>query len=81
VNPALKRIAAEITDWQAHRVGGFLSTAAKKHSLKIESTKNEAGECIYSAKKQAFRIEATESRRPARAGDFLAVLPFSPRLR
>jgi hypothetical protein len=35
------------TDWQAHSVRGFLSTAGKKQSLKIESTKNEAGERIY----------------------------------
>jgi hypothetical protein len=35
------------TDWQAHSVRGFLSTAAKKHKLKIESAKNEAGERVY----------------------------------
>jgi hypothetical protein len=35
------------TDWQAHSVRGFLSTAAKKHKLKIESAKNEAGERTY----------------------------------
>ena len=35
------------TDWQAHSVRGFLSTAAKKHVLKIESTKNEAGDRLY----------------------------------
>jgi hypothetical protein len=37
----------KITDWQAHSVRGFLSTAAKKHKLKIESAKNEAGERVY----------------------------------
>ncbi len=35
------------TDWQAHRVRGFLSTAAKKHGLKIQSTKSEAGDRVY----------------------------------
>jgi hypothetical protein len=35
------------TDWQAHSVRGFLSTAAKKQKLKIESAKNEAGERLY----------------------------------
>ena len=35
------------TDWQAHSVRGFLSTAAKKHSLNIESSKNDAGERLY----------------------------------
>jgi len=30
-----------------HNVRGFLSTAAKKHKLKIESAKNEAGERVY----------------------------------
>jgi hypothetical protein len=39
------------TDWQAHSVRGFLSTAAKKHGLKIESTKTEAGDRIYQVKK------------------------------
>jgi len=37
----------KVADWQAHSVRGFLSTAGKKHGLKIESTKNEAGERIY----------------------------------
>jgi hypothetical protein len=31
------------TDWQKHSIRGFLLTAAKKHGLKIESTKTEAG--------------------------------------
>ena len=35
------------TGWQAHSVRGFLSTAAKKHGLKIASSKNEAGERSY----------------------------------
>ena len=39
------------TDWQAHSVRGFLSTAAKKHNLKIESAKNEDGERVYSIRK------------------------------
>jgi len=30
---------------------GFLSTAAKKHGLKIESTKTEAGDRVYQIKK------------------------------
>jgi hypothetical protein len=39
------------TDWQAHSVRGFLSTAAKKHSNKIESTKTEAGDRVYQIRK------------------------------
>ena len=39
------------TDWQAHSVRGFLSTAAKKRGLKIESTKTEAGDRVYQIKK------------------------------
>ena len=35
------------TGWQAHSVRGFLSTAAKKQGIKIESAKSEAGERTY----------------------------------
>jgi Protein of unknown function (DUF3489) len=35
------------TDWQAHNVRGFISTAWKKHGVKIESAKNDAGERTY----------------------------------
>ena len=33
--------------WQAHSVRGLISIAAKKHSIKIESSKNAAGERSY----------------------------------
>ena len=39
------------TDWQAHSVRGFISTAAKKHGVTIESAKNEAGERVYRSAK------------------------------
>src|SRR5271168_104849 len=39
------------TDWQAHSVRGFISTAAKKHSINIESSKNEAGDRVYKTAK------------------------------
>ena len=35
------------TGWQAHSVRGFLSTAAKKHGLQIESAKSESGDRVY----------------------------------
>jgi hypothetical protein len=35
------------TDWQAHSVRGFISTATKKHSVNIESAKNDAGDRVY----------------------------------
>ena len=39
------------TDWKKHSIRGFLSTAAKKHGLKIESTKTESGDRVYQIKK------------------------------
>jgi hypothetical protein len=39
------------TGWLAHSVRGFLSTAAKKHSLQIESTKTASGDRVYQIKK------------------------------
>jgi hypothetical protein len=39
------------TDWQAHSVRGFISTAAKKNRIKIESAKNEAGDRVYKSAK------------------------------
>lgn len=35
------------TDWQAHTVRAFLSTAPRKYSLKIESAKNEGDDRRY----------------------------------
>ena len=40
------------TDWQAHSVRGFISgTIGKKMGLKVESTKSEQGERVYSLTK------------------------------
>ena len=41
----------KLTGWQPHSVRGFLSgTIGKKMALKVESTKTESGERIYSVK-------------------------------
>ena len=39
------------TEWQAHSVRGFLSTAGKKRGIEIESSKNDAGDRVYQTKK------------------------------
>jgi hypothetical protein len=39
------------TDWQAHSVRGFISIAAKKHSINIESSKSDAGDRVYKVTK------------------------------
>ena len=37
--------------WLAHSVRGFLSTAAKKHGLQIESSQTEDGDRVYRIQK------------------------------
>ena len=37
----------QISQWQAHSVRGFISTAGKKHNVKIASAKNESGDRVY----------------------------------
>ncbi|MGO9229865.1 MAG: DUF3489 domain-containing protein [Bryobacteraceae bacterium] len=41
-----------VTGWQAHSVRGFISTAGKKHGMKIESLKNESGDRVYQIAKK-----------------------------
>ena len=38
---------ATATGWQSHSLRGFLSTAGKKHNVKIESEKKEGGTRVY----------------------------------
>ncbi|HEY4364198.1 MAG TPA: DUF3489 domain-containing protein [Bryobacteraceae bacterium] len=35
------------TNWQAHSVRGFISTAGTKYAIVISSAKNEAGDRVY----------------------------------
>jgi hypothetical protein len=39
------------TEWQAHSIRGFLSTASRKRGVTIESLKNGKGERVYRVKK------------------------------
>lgn len=39
------------TGWQPHSVRGFISTAGKKHGVKIESARNEKGDRTYQVAK------------------------------
>jgi hypothetical protein len=39
------------TDWQAHTVRGFISVVPKKQGIEINSSKNEAGERVYTLTK------------------------------
>jgi len=45
----------KVTQWQAHSVRGFLSTAAKKYKLHIESRQTEAGDRVYRTQNQKVR--------------------------
>jgi hypothetical protein len=48
----------------SHSVRGFLSTAAEKHGLKIESTKTEAGDRLYQARNRTAKLGPHRGRRP-----------------
>jgi hypothetical protein len=37
----------QASGWQAHSLRGFISTAGKKHNVKIASSKNEGGDRVY----------------------------------
>lgn len=39
------------TEWQAHSIRGFISTASKKLKVTIESSKNDKGERVYTTAK------------------------------
>ena len=55
------------TDWQKHSIRGFLSTAAKKHGLKIESTKTESGDRVYQIRKYSG-LRSDSGRHPRGVG-------------
>jgi hypothetical protein len=38
------------TEWQAHSIRGFISTASKKYKVTIESSKNDKGDRVYTSK-------------------------------
>jgi hypothetical protein len=46
---ALPEIMAA-TGWQKHTIRGFVSVLGSKHGMKLESTKNDAGERVYRIK-------------------------------
>jgi len=37
----------QVSEWQAHSLRGFISTAGKKHNVKITSSKTEGGDRVY----------------------------------
>ena len=47
------------TDWQAHSVRGFISLAQSKRSLKVVSTRNDAGDRVYHVASKPTRTKAT----------------------
>jgi hypothetical protein len=56
---------------RAARAGTAVSTAAKKHSLKIESTKTEAGDRVYRSRSRDSGSESGLRPLPARVAAFL----------
>jgi hypothetical protein len=53
---------------------GSLSTAAKKHDIKIESSETVAGERVYQIKKSTFRTRSKSKPLPARVAAFFCGL-------
>ena len=48
-------------DWQAHSVRGFISTASKKHGVRIESSKNDAKRCSRRSSQTAIQLHVKDS--------------------